>query len=130
MVLVNTYGVGRPTRRLVGMKRKTGFSHEVGVLLHTAATVASGGSCARYVASMISECATQCQIVIVSPPRKGHSCMNIETLFWCAFGSEFEPETPYCCAYMQVFYKNNPVEAIALCLYFAVNVVAQAYILG
>eukprot|EP00983_Pelagomonas_calceolata_P109487 1159561-Pelagomonas_calceolata.AAC.7 len=47
MVLVNTYGVGRPTRRLVGMKRKTGFSHEVGVLLHTAATVASGGSCAR-----------------------------------------------------------------------------------
>eukprot|EP00200_Dunaliella_tertiolecta_P005564 CAMPEP_0202345276 /NCGR_PEP_ID=MMETSP1126-20121109/4595_1 /ASSEMBLY_ACC=CAM_ASM_000457 /TAXON_ID=3047 /ORGANISM="Dunaliella tertiolecta, Strain CCMP1320" /LENGTH=1226 /DNA_ID=CAMNT_0048936579 /DNA_START=2286 /DNA_END=5966 /DNA_ORIENTATION=+ len=29
-----------------------------------------------------------------------------------------------------VFYKNNPAEAIVLCLYFAINVVAQAYILG
>ncbi|KAF5827675.1 hypothetical protein DUNSADRAFT_262 [Dunaliella salina] len=30
----------------------------------------------------------------------------------------------------EVFYKNNPVEAIVLCIYFGINVVAQAYILG
>ncbi|KAF5826900.1 hypothetical protein DUNSADRAFT_1806 [Dunaliella salina] len=30
----------------------------------------------------------------------------------------------------EVFYKNNAIEAIMLCVYFVINVVAQAYILG